>query len=277
MAGLLSGLARFGLGDLEDAEIFSAEEKQDKKEAEKVAKVPEEQDFLYDKKYTCPICETVFPARTIRSAKVKMLGADIDLRPRYEQADKLKYDVVCCTHCGYAALGVNFNQVGPKQAELIRQKICAAYKPIDQDKKKLVYSYDEAIEHYKLALASSIVKQAKTSDKAYVCLKTAWVIRGKKEKLPMDVKNRASVIAELEKEENSFLKSALEGFVAARGTEEYPMCGMDEMTVDYLISALAAHFGQMAIAKKFLSGILASQSVNKRLKDKARDLKDMIV
>ena len=78
-------------------------------------------------------------------------------------------------------------------------------------------------------------------------------------------------------EEDNFLRNALEGFLAARQTEGYPMCGMDECTVDYLIAVTAMRFDQYDVATKLVSSILTSQGTNPRMKDKARDLKDLLM
>ena len=59
--------------------------------------------------------------------------------------------------------------------------ISANFRPHTEYKE--LYTYDEALERYKVALANAIVKLAKPSEKAYICLKTAWLLRGKGEKL----------------------------------------------------------------------------------------------
>ena len=82
---------------------------------------------------------------------------------------------------------------------------------------------------------------------------------------------------ELLEQENAFLNNALEGFITARQSEGFPMCGMDEMTVDYLIGALAVRFERYEIASKMIAGIIGSTSANPRMKDKARDLKDIVM
>lgn len=79
---------------------------------------------------------------------------------------------------------------------------------------------------------------------------------------------------ELLQEEREYRQSALEGFLAARQSESFPICGMDELTVDYLIAVLSMEFEHYDMAAKLLSGILVSQAANKRIKDRARDLKD---
>ena len=74
----------------------------------------------------------------------------------------------------------------------------------------------------------------------------------------------------------SYLKNAYELFLEARGTESFPMAGMDEMTVDYLIAALAIRNDQPDVAKRMVSGILGSFSATSRMKDKARALLENI-
>ena len=37
-------------------------------------------------------------------------------------------------------------------------------------------------------------------------------------------------------------QQAYEGFMKAMSTEMFPMCGMDQCTVDYLLAAMAYHF-----------------------------------
>lgn len=290
MSGLLSGLSKLGLADLEELEVFKPEETGSVGKEEAIAeKQPDEADFLYDRKYICPVCGSAIKSKAVRSGRVKTVGTDMDLRPKYEQLDTLKYDIVACRVCGYAALTRNFTDITESQITLIKNKIGAAFKT-QAEFTGSMYSYDDALERYKLALASAIVKQDKTSERAYLCLKTAWIVRGKREmleavlteakasgkKLKKSDAEQVSQIPELIKEEKAYLKSALEGFLGARRTETYPMCGMDELTVDYLIAALATVFEQYDVARKLLGNILVSRVANNRLKDKARDLKDAI-
>ena len=169
MAGILSGLARFGLGKLENMELYEAPKKEDGgQEGKPAPAVVQEQDFLFDKSCTCPICDKEFKNRTVKVGKAKLSGSDLDLRPRYEQIDLLKYDIIMCPYCGYAALSRFFKFVTSPQAKNIKKTISATFEP--QKETKEVYTYDEALERYKLALANAIVKQTKASEKAYICL-----------------------------------------------------------------------------------------------------------
>ena len=275
MGGLLSGLEQFGLTNLENMDLYEKPKKVEKDEQGKPVPVMQEQDFLFDKSFTCPICDREFKSRTVKIGKAKLAGSDLDLRPRYEQIDLLKYDIIMCPYCGYAALSRFFKFLTSPQAKNIQKTISATFKP--QKETKEIYTYDEALERYKLTLANAIVKQAKSSEKAYICLKTAWLLRGKAEHLDKNLPDYEEQKKQCEDEENEFLRNALEGFLAARQTESFPMCGMDEPTVDYLISVTAMRFEQYDVASRLITGILTSPGANPRMKDKARDVKEMLM
>ena len=101
MSGLLSGLDQFGLTGLEDMNLYEKPKKAEVGEdGKEVPPVVQEQDFLFDKSFTCPICDREFKSRTVKIGKAKLAGSDLDLRPRYEQIDLLKYDVIMCPTCG---------------------------------------------------------------------------------------------------------------------------------------------------------------------------------
>ena len=276
MAGLLSGLEQFGLSNLENMDLYESQKKEEKGADGKAAppKV-QEQDFLFDKAFNCPICDKEFKARTVKIGKAKLAGSDLDLRPRYEQIDLLKYDVIMCPVCGYAALSRFFKYVTAPQAKNIKQTISSTFKP--QKEEKEIYTYDEALERYKLTLANAIVKQTRPSEKAYICLKTAWLLRGKAEHLDKSLPDYEEQKKQCEEEENEFLRNALEGFLAARQTESFPMCGMDEPTVDYVIAVTAMRFEQYDVSSRLITGILQSTAANPRMKDKARDIKEMLM
>lgn len=271
--GILSGLDQFGLGNLENADLY-ATPKNENGENSEAPKEPEEKDFLFDKTYTCPVCDHEFKTKTVKVGKAKLLGTDMDLRPKYDKIDSLKYDIILCPHCGYASLSRYFKVITTPQAKLVKENISKGFKPLPE---KEIYSYDDAMERYKLALANAIVKRGKASEKAYICLKMAWLARGKKEQLDVTDPTYDEQVRRCEADEMEMLKSTLEGFISARQSESFPMCGMDEVTVDYLIAVTAAKFEKYDIAAKLISNILLSSNANARMKDKARDLKEQIL
>ena len=272
---LLSGLESLGLGNLEGLDIYEDPHKDEKKQAEVVA--PKEEDMLFDKSYTCTVCDKDFKVKMVRSGKAKAMAADQDLRPRYEGIDVLKYDVVSCPYCGYTGLSKYFSYLTPAQRKAIKENICSSYKPKKVDPDKKIYTYEDAMERHKLALVNAIVKHGKASEKAYICLKTGWVLRGQREALEADDPDYEKKKQELESAENQFLKNAYDGFVTARASESFPICGMDEMTVDYLLATLAMRFEEYETAAKLLGSIVTSRTANARIKDRAHDLKDVLM
>lgn len=277
MAGLLSGLEKLGLKNLENMDLYEEEKKKEQKEETQKQQVPvvQETDFLFDKTYECPVCDSKIKARTLKAGKARLVRTDMDLRPVYEHIEPLKYDVIICPQCGYAALSRYFSGLTSSQIKAIKETISNSYQK--SDKQNDIYTYEEAVGRYKLCLANAIVKHAKASEKAYICLKAGWLLRSMAESLDKEAADYSQKSSELKEQENEFLKNALEGFLSARQTESYPMCGMDETTVEYLIAVLAMNFEQYDIASRIISNILVSASATSRMKDKARDVKEVLI
>ncbi|WP_455714462.1 DUF2225 domain-containing protein [Anaerosporobacter sp.] len=276
MANLFSGLENFGLGELQGLDVYNTdgdEKKEGKKEVEK-QKISEA-DFIFDKTYTCPVCDNEFKSKAIKTGKVKLLGADSDLRPKYQLVDSLKYDAIVCPSCGYSALNRFFSYMTAPQAKLIKEQITVNFRGIEDNGE--FYTYDDAITRHKLVLVNTIVKKAKNSERAYTCLKLAWLVRGKAESLPLDTANYDAEIAKLKSEENEFISNAYEGFTTAFSKEMFPMCGMDENTVTYLVADLARRCGKFDEAGRWISRVLVARDANERIKSKARDLRELIV
>lgn len=275
MAGLLSGLSELGLGGLENMEVYEQPgDKEAEKQAEEKPEVKEET-FLFDKSYECPVCYQGFKAKTVRSGKLRSLGTDRDLRPLYDQMEPLKYDVVICPHCGYAALTRFFGGLTAGQIKAIKESISANFHPVKEEKE--IYTYEEALYRYKLCLANTIVKHGKVSEKAYICLKAGWLLRSMGENLDPAVEDYNKKMQEIKEQEKDFLKNALDGLITARQTENYPICGMDEVTLEYLIAVLAMEFEKYDISSRLIYNILNTPTVNNRIKDKAREVKDELL
>lgn len=274
MAGILSGLGDLGLGNLENMELYEAPKEADEQKKETAVVKVEEKDLLLDRTFKCPVCDRDFTAKTIKTGKAKLIGTDWNLRPRYEGIDPVKYDVQLCPQCGYAALSRFFPNMTSVQAKLVKENISQKVRLRSFDGE--TYSYEEAMERYKLALVNAVVKRGKSSEKAYICLKSSWLVRSYIEELEVESGNEQK-IEELKGQEEEYLMNAYNGFVEARQSETFPMCGMDESTMDYLLAELAAHFKKYDVASKLIAGILTSTAANARMKDKARDLKDRVL
>lgn len=274
--GIFSGLKNLGLGNLEGMNLFEDTQKETAKRAAPVPAAPpkpEEKDLIYDRSFVCPVCDSSFTAKIMKSNKARLIGTDPDLRARYEGIDAVKYDVVMCPVCAYAALIRFFPNVTTNQAKQIKEKISqvVSLTPYNGE----IYSYEEAVERYKLALVCALVKHSKASEKAYLCLRNAWLLRGYAESLKEENPEDAR-IAELKDQEEELLSNAYKGFTEARQSESFPICGMNTVTFDYLLAVLAVHFKEYEMAGRLLGAVLMSSGANARIKDRAREMKNQI-
>ena len=274
--GLFSDMEKFGLGNLKNAKVLDdktesqTQGQQNTSVMEKNIVSFNEEDVLFDKHYTCPVCDLKFTTRSIRAGKVRLLGQDVDLRPKYDKVDALKYDVITCDKCGYSALVRYFGKLSTRQMKDIKESVGSNFKGIDNDIS--IYSYDDAIARYKFALLCAIVKNAKNSEKAYICLKLAWVIRGKRE----SIGENDPLYEKLYDEEMECINNSYDAFVNSISTELFPIAGMDENTLKYIMSDMARKLGKFDESIKLLGSVITSRTTNDRLKKKALELKDMI-
>ena len=127
-----------------------------------------EAEYLFDKNVECPVCDSTFRTRVVKTGRVRRLESDFDLRPRHPDVDTIKYDVVSCPYCGYTALNRFFTDLTRGQKMLIREGVCSKFHPAengDEEKKITPYSYDKAIDRYKLAFYNALVKKGRASEK----------------------------------------------------------------------------------------------------------------
>ena len=269
--GIFSGMAKFGLGAFTDIEII-----EDKKSSlsgdnnRTVSVEKKEEDALFVRKCQCPVCDLLFETKCVRSGKVKLERKDTDLRPIYEYMDPIKYDVIACDKCGYSSLTRYYGKLSNKQAKELWENVGKNFSGLNTDGD--VYSYDDAIVRYKLALLCSVVKKSKNSERAYTCLKLAWVLRGKRE----TISSTDPMYSELYEEELECLKNAYDGFTRAVSSESMPIAGMDEYTITYILADLARRLKKYNDAVRLVGMLLTNKNVSKRIKDEAYKLKELI-
>lgn len=275
MANLFAGLESLGLKIKKDIDVFEQDKKEERQSAQGETKPKEisEESLLFDKTHKCPVCDSEFKCKMVRTGKAKLVSQDMDLRPKYQGIDPLKYDAILCPACGYASLNRYFNFVMSSQAKQIKEQISSTFKYTSENGK--TYSYDEAITRHKMALLNTVVKRGKVSERAYTCLKLAWLFRGKREEMMQGEYSKEEAKA-LYEEEKECLKNAHEGFVAAFSQEEFPMCGMDQYTVTFLVAELSRRIGEYEEAKRWVSKVLVARDANRRIKDKALALKESL-
>lgn len=276
---LFAGLEIFGIKADKSDSLFEDEKKKNaaaSSSAAKTEEIPTEESFLLTKKQRCIVCNHEFEIRMVKGSKLRRLEPDFDLRPRHEYIDTLKYDVLSCPHCGYSAMTKYFEHISSGQIRMIKEQVCAKFKPTYADEPATI-DYDTAINRYKLALFTAMAKRAKTSEKAYLCLKLSWLYRGKGETIDKKDPKAAELAKECKEQEMAFYQQAFEGFTKSVSTEMFPICGMDESTLNYLMATMAFKFKKYDVASKCIASIVASASASKKIKERALDLKEQVL
>ena len=71
---LLEGLEKFGLDQMDTEHIFEDEKKEEvpaKPQATVKEEVHSEKEFLLEKSIRCPVCDTVFKTKMVKTGRVK--------------------------------------------------------------------------------------------------------------------------------------------------------------------------------------------------------------
>jgi len=257
MEKAFSGLDKFGLSKIieEKNDIFeSVEEKTISQKKVNIFKI---EDYVYAKKFTCPVCHKNFTSNIVRDSKLRVESISFDLCPKYSPVNPNLYNIVICQDCGYSADKLYFNKITSRQANLILEKIKPSFKPHSWP---LELSIDMAIERYKLALVTSMVKNAKNGERAYLCLKLMWLYREKNDT----------------EHQKLFASFAAKGFEEALLKESLPIMGLSESTLTYILATIYQYLANYEKSLKFLSDVIISKTASERLKDRARELKNKI-
>lgn len=234
-----------------------------------------EKTLLIDRRYTCPVCDKEIRAKSVKSNTARFVDTKADLRPIYSNINITKYDAVCCPNCGYAALTQYFSNATATQCKIIHDKIQANYKSHEEAACDY-YTTEMAISRMKMALLCTITKEAKDSEIGSVLLKICWLYQAMAEEVPEDTPDAASKKELYLKEADNAAMKAYTHLANARAHEDYPIAGMNETTLDYLLSYFAYKKGDYQTAMQYLSGVVSNRNTTPRLKDKAIDLKDLI-
>lgn len=268
-------LSNFGFSNLNNIDIIKVEEKKKSTSSNTEKKKFNESDYIFEKKYKCTCCGKEILVKSVKSGRVHSSHSDLDLRKKYTGVDLYKYEIIFCPNCGYASLPGSFTALSDKQIKAIQTKISSKFKCNPQLLNKNVYDYKDAIMLHELALLNSIEKNGRNSEKANLCLKLSWLFRGAIEAL--DEKKDEKLIKQYHDKEQQFLKVTYKGFMVAREKESFPIAGMNENTLDYLIAALGYEIGETDACLKLLGGVLTNRTATRNIKNKALELKEIIV
>ncbi|EKQ56438.1 MULTISPECIES: DUF2225 domain-containing protein [unclassified Clostridium] len=212
---------------------------------------------LFDKQTICPVCDSHFKAKTVKSKSPRIISKDSDFFIRYSVINPYFYDVVICNSCGYAAMKSDFEKIKSHKKELVLSNVTPKWKPREYPP---ILDEKLAIERYKLALLNSVLINLPDSTKAMISLKIAWMYR----------------LLNNTEQENVFLKQALEGFNSAYINEIFPMYGLQRDSLMYLLGELNRKLGINQDALLWFSKTIVSTNSSLRIKEMARVGKDLI-
>ncbi|MDF1616684.1 DUF2225 domain-containing protein [Petrocella sp. FN5] len=265
MESIFSDLGTFGLNSNQPLDFHG--KAKDEKPVKKEIQAKKTKQLVFDRKVKCPVCDHEFLSKTVKSSINRFERTSLTLRPIYSKIDPLIYDVIQCNSCGYAALNTTYNKISERQIKTIKEQISSKFIPKEEPKD---YDYKTALINNKLALYNAIVMGSRSVNKAYLCLRISWIIDGYLETIEEDKKESLTL------ERLNFIKNAYTGFLEAYETISFPVFGMNQPTYYYLLGVLAFELGDYSHSKRWLSKVMVGEDSQQRLKDKARDVKDLV-
>lgn len=212
---------------------------------------------LFDKQITCPVCDSQFKTKTVKSKSPRVISKDSDFFIRYSRVNPYFYDVIVCNSCGYAALRSDFDNIKAYKKELVFSNVTPKWKPREYPD---ILDEKLAIERYKLALLNALLIDLPDSTKAMISLKIAWMHR---------LLNNTD-------QENVFLGQALEAFSNAYVYEIFPIYGLQRDSFMYLLGELNRKLGNYQDALQWFSRTIVNVNSSYRVKEMARIGRDLI-
>jgi len=212
---------------------------------------------LFDKQVICPVCDSHFKTKTVKSKSPRVMAKDSDFFIRYSVANPYFYDVCICNSCGYAAMKSDFEKLKSHKKELVLSNVTPKWKPREYPD---ILDEKLAIERYKLALLNAVLINLPDSAKAMISLKIAWMHR----------------LLDDTTQETLFLKQALEGFNDAYIKEILPIYGLQRDSLMYLLGELNRKLGNYQNSLLWYSKTIVSTNSSYKVKEMARIGKDSI-
>ncbi|MCG9967249.1 DUF2225 domain-containing protein [Pelotomaculum terephthalicicum JT] len=202
-----------------------------------------EKDMLYYVKTVCPLCGKRFESPKVRSKYLRMTHMDNDYCKYYDSVNPLNYEVMVCSHCGFAYTEeIQKMRLSDEQRKTIKsrlEKLLPDRPPRDYSG---VRNLDQAVETFLLALLALQGKPAQGSTKGMLYLKIAWLYR---------YKNNPA-------KESDYIEKALSSLVSAYNNEIFQEI-QKELNITYLIAVLYFRTGRYYESARWLERILLNR------------------
>ncbi len=111
-----------------------------------------------------------------------------------------------------------------------------------------------------------------------MCLQLSWLIRGRLEEADAEPGLlEEDLYKQLQEKEERYYRQAYDSLSKAFTQEDFPICGMDQSTFDYLLAVMSFHFKEYDLAVRYCGNVVQEKGISAKLKDKALMLKDEIL
>ena len=214
--------------------------------------------FIVEKK--CPIC-----GETTRIVKVKSKllaeSTDEDFCVHYKDFNPYFYKIWFCEHCGFAADEKTFlGSIPLAHKKKIQEFLNSRKLGLKFVEERQV---PDAVASFKLAIFYAELTGQTLAKRAGLYLELGWIYRASEEK----------------ERENEMLERAISLYDRSLMTERYPINGLSDNTVIYLIGALYYRLHDFEKSTQYLSRIIGDQRIRDEdivLYKRARDLWQLI-
>lgn len=205
---------------------------------------------LYDKSYTCLLCDQRFTTPKVRSSKIRVVHQDSDLCSHFADIIPYYYEINVCPHCGYA-FSDSFSHIKSNMKMQIRNAyeryLVMGIPTINKER-----DAGDAILAFKLALAAGITAAEPSHFLAGICMRLAWLYR----------------YSNLEEEENKFLEAAHRFFQDAY-QNQYD--DINEAYYLHMLGETSLRLNRTTEAKRWFSLLFAPAYRDYRFINLARD------
>ena len=213
-------------------------------------------EFTFTVQKTCPICgESTRIVKT--KSKLMVEKTDEDFCVHYKGFNPYFYKIWFCEHCGFAADEKTFLGTMPSLHKKKIQEFLAQRKLGMQFVEER--GIPDAVASSKLAIFYAEMTDQPLARRAGLYLELAWIYRADGE----------------QDKENEMMQRAADLYDTSLMTERYPINGLSDNTVVYLIGAIYFRMQDYEKSTQYLSRIIGDQSIrdnDNRLYKRARDL-----
>lgn len=213
-------------------------------------------EFTFTVQKTCPICgESTRIVKT--KSKLMVEKTDEDFCVHYKGFNPYFYKIWFCEHCGFAADEKTFLGTMPSLHKKKIQEFLAQRKLGMQFVEER--GIPDAVASFKLAIFYAEMTDQPLAKRAGLYLELAWIYRADGE----------------QDKENEMMQRAADLYDTSLMTERYPINGLSDNTVVYLIGAIYFRMQDYEKSTQYLSRIIGDQSIrdnDNRLYKRARDL-----